>query len=154
MVKFVEEHKTAGFEIIPEGETILKVAELKPIMQAGKVKELKATFEDAKGRKLFNRYTMNKNANNYTPSMKALYSLLKTGCDLKEDADGVIDESQAVGCYIVAEVKHTVSEKDGKTRTYANLGWINGHADAFDGGVTEKSEPQIEAIDDEDDPYA
>lgn len=151
MLKFTEEMKTTGFEIMPEGEHILMVEEMKPVMQAGKVKKLKVTFVDSKGRKLFNTYDVDPKAKYYVQSMKAMYSLLTTGCALKPGADGSIDESDAVGRYVVAEVRHNTSESTG--RTYANLGYINGHADGFDG--TYDTEAESTSYDDDDeDPYA
>lgn len=146
MLQFTEEMKTAGFEIIPEGEHILKVEEMKPVMQAGKLKKLKVTFVDAKGRKLFNTYDVDPKGKYYVQSMKAMYSLLTTGCGLKPGADGSIDEADAVGKYVIAEVRHNTSESTG--RTYANLGYINGHAEGFEG------EEPVEDVYDEEDPYA
>lgn len=151
MVTFTEEMKTSGFEIVPEGEQILKVEEMKPVMQAGKVKKLKVTFVDSKGRKLFNTYDVDKSARYYVQSMKALYSLLTTGCGLRADNGGTIDESDAVGKYVLAEVRHNTSESTG--RTYANLGYINGHADGFDGTYDMEAE-STSYDDDDEDPYA
>lgn len=146
MVKFTEESKKSGFEIIPEGEHILKVDEIKQVMQAGKVKALQVTFVDSEGRKLFNRYDLNPKAKYYVQSLRALYSMLTTGCGLVADDDDTIDEMDAIGKYIIAEVKHNTSESTGKT--YANLGYINGHAEGFDDVPTDVYE------EDDEDPYA
>lgn len=147
MVKFTEDAKKSGFEIIPEGEHILKVDEVKQVMQAGKVKALQVTFVDSEGRKLFNRYDLNPKAKYYIQSLRALYSMLTTGCGLTADDDDTIDEMDAVGKYLIAEVKHNTSDTTGKT--YANLGYINGHAEGFE------DDEGVEIYDEDDeDPYA
>lgn len=151
MVKFDEKFKTAGaFELIPEGEHVLLVKELKPIKQSGKLKEYKLRLVDSKGRSLFNTYNMNPNAQYYEASMRAFYSLLKTGCALDEDADGNIDEAKAVGKYIIAKVKHTQGSND---RTYANLGYIQGHAEGFS-NETAPATDIVSEEDEDEDPYA
>lgn len=160
-MKFTEDMKQTGFPLVPAGKNILKVTDFKAVTQAGKTKELKATFEDSKGRKIFNRYVTNPSAKNYIPSMKALYSLLKTGCGLKEDADGNINEMDCIGKHFVADVKHVESGD----RTFVNLGYIDCHATGFDDPkalakctnketVAETSPVSIEEDDDDEDPYA
>lgn len=165
MVKFNDDMKKSGFELMPEGVTVLKVAKMKAVMNQGKIKAYKGEFEDAKGRKVWNDYTMNQKAPYYLPSMRAFYSLLKTGCGLAEDENDEIDPEDAVGCYFVAKIKHT--EKD--DRTFVNLGYIVGSADSFDTDISEhvekenkrdkaKAKPKpVETVvedDEDDDPYA
>lgn len=125
--------KSSGFEKMPAGVTILKVTKMKPIQAMGKLKEYKAEFEDAKGRKVWNNYTMNKNNSWYLPSMRALYSMLKTGCNLTENAEGEIEPEDAVGKYFVAKIKHT--EKG--DNTYVNLGYTIASAESFDDDISE-----------------
>lgn len=149
MVRFTEDMKSAGFEVMPEGPCVLRVKKVTPVKQNGKLRELKFTFEDSKGRLVFNNYNMNPNASYYANAMKALYSLLKTGCALEEDEDGSIDEMKAVGRYFRTTIKHTKSN-DG-TRTFANLGYIEGHATGFD----DEADDVVSDEDDfDDDPYA
>lgn len=153
-MKFTDEMKTSGFELIPEGVTILKVTELSPVLNMGKVKQYKAVFKDSKNRTLFNRYDVS--GKYATQAMRSLYTLLTKGCDLEEDYEGNIDETKAVGCYIVARVKHNPGN-DG--RVYQNLGYILAHAESFDDDISEyrndeesvpkKANPIIE-----EDPYA
>ena len=120
-MKFTSEMKSAGFELIPEGVTILKVTEMKPNVNAGKIKDYRVTFVDSAGRKIFNTYNVNPNNKYYLQAMRSFYSLLKTGCALYEDANGESNEMEAVGCYIVAKIKHSEGN-DG--RVFQNLGYI------------------------------
>lgn len=140
MVRFTNEMKSSGFELIPEGVTILKVTELKANATAGKVKDYRVTMVDSAGRKIFNTYNVNPNNKYYMQAMRSFYSLLKTGCALTE-VDGEIDENQAVGRYIIAKIKHTEGN-DG--RTFQNLGYIIGNADSFDDDISEYVEREAE----------
>lgn len=140
MVRFTSEMKSSGFELIPEGVTILKVTELKANATAGKVKDYRATMVDSAGRKIFNTYNVNPNNKYYMQAMRSFYSLLKTGCALTE-VDGEIDENQAVGRYIIAKIKHTEGN-DG--RTFQNLGYIIGNASGFDDDISEYVEREAE----------
>ncbi|WAX16255.1 hypothetical protein EL753P1_00033 [Eggerthella phage EL753P1] len=166
MVKFNDEMKKSGFDLMPEGVTVLKVSKMKPVMNQGKIKSYKGEFEDANGRKVWNDYTMNQKASYYLPSMRAFYSLLKTGCGLVEDENDEIDPEDAIGRYFVAKIKHT--EKD--DRTYVNLGYIIAPAESFNTDISEytekeakrdkakaekavKTAPVVED-DEDDDPYA
>lgn len=167
MVKFTEDMKNGGFERIPAGVTILKVTKMKPISNMGKIKEYKGEFEDCKGRKVWNNYNMNPKNQWYLNSMRAFYSLLKTGCGLIETADGEIEPEDAVDKYFVAKIKHT--EKG--SNTYVNLGYVIAHAESFEDDISEyierenardaKKNDTVEEVaedvssdDDEDDPYA
>ena len=167
MVKFTEDMKNGGFERIPAGVTILKVTKMKPISNMGKIKEYKGEFEDCKGRKVWNNYNMNPKNQWYLNSMRAFYSMLKTGCGLIETADGEIEPEDAVGKYFVAKIKHT--EKD--DRTYVNLGYIIAPAESFNTDISEytekeakrdkakaekaaKAAPVVEDDDEDEDPYA
>lgn len=166
MVKFTDEMKKSGFEKMPEGVTILKVTKMKPIKAQGKLKEYKGEFTDAEGRKVWNNYTMNQNNAWYVNSMRAFYSMLKTGCQLAETEDGEIDPEQAVGKFFVAKIKHT--EKG--DNVYVNLGYTIAHAESFDDDISEYVEKEaakdekaaktdvVEDTEDddegEDDPYA
>lgn len=165
MVKFTKDMKTTGFEKIPAGVTILKVVKMKPIGSMGKIKEYKGEFEDSKGRKVWNTYNLNPNNQWYLNSMRAFYSMLKTGCGLIENENDEIEPEDAVGKYFVAKIKHT--EKG--DNTYVNLGYVIAHAESFEDDISEhvareeardaksaekaKAEPVVED-DDEDDPYA
>ena len=156
MVQFNNDMKKSGFEVMPEGVTILRVKEMKPIANMGKVKEYKGKFEDSEGRMVFNTYNMNPNNQYYLNSMRAFYSLLRTGCALPEDENGNIDAEEATGKFFVANIKHT--ENNG--RVYANLGWINGHATSFDdaievgGAAPAVAAPTSTENEEDDDPYA
>jgi hypothetical protein len=167
MVKFNDEMKKSGFDLMPEGVTVLKVSKMKPVMNQGKIKSYKGEFEDANGRKVWNDYTMNQKASYYLPSMRAFYSLLKTGCGLVEDENDEIDPEDAIGRYFVAKIKHT--EKD--DRTYVNLGYIIAPAESFNTDISEytekeakrdkakaekaaKAAPVVEDDDEDEDPYA
>lgn len=158
-MKFTSEMKSAGFELIPEGVTILKVTEMKPNVNAGKIKDYRVTFVDSAGRKIFNTYNVNPNNKYYLQAMRSFYSLLKTGCALYEDANGEINEMEAVGCYIVAKIKHSEGN-DG--RVFQNLGYIITHATGFNDDISEyvaREEHRDAAVNAakqevEEDPYA
>lgn len=153
MVKFTDDMKTSGFELIPEGVTILKVEELKPVQNMGKIREYKARFCDSKGRKLFNNYNVSPTNKYYTQAMRSFYSLLNKGCALTEDASGEINEEEAVGRYIIARIKHTEGN-DG--RIFQNLGYVIGNASSFDDDISQWRDdvPAKVANDEvEDDPY-
>lgn len=154
MVRFTEETRTGGFELIPEGIAILRVRELNPVMQMGKVTKYKGKFEDSRGRLIFNDYNVSPTNKYRVQAMRSLYSLLKNGCALGEDEDGEIDESEAVGKYFAAKIKHTEGS-DG--RKFQNLGYILGHANGFNDDIStyEAREPRAEvATVVDDDPYA
>lgn len=158
MVKFTEDAKKSGFTVMEEGIHILKLDELKPIRQAGKLTELKMTASNKQGEKVWNRYTMDERKSWFGGSQKALYSLLSTGCGLKPDENDEINEADAVGKYFVAEIRHAKGNDD---RVFVNLGWIKGHVDSFDADISKFSDDfvQDDAADDaadghDDDPYS
>lgn len=153
MVRFTDETRSGGFELIPEGVTILRVKELKPVMSMGKINKYKGKFEDSRGRLIFNDYNVAPTNKYRVQAMRSLYSLLKKGCELDENYDGEIDESEAEGKYFVARVKHTEGS-DG--RTFQNLGYILGHVDGFNADISafDDGAPRKEPVPEIDDPYA
>lgn len=153
MVRFTDETRSGGFELIPEGVTILRVKELKPVMSMGKINKYKGKFEDSRGRLIFNDYNVAPTNKYRVQAMRSLYSLLKKGCELEENYDGEIDESEAEGKYFVARVKHTEGS-DG--RTFQNLGYILGHVDGFNADISafDDAAPRKEPVPEIDDPYA
>lgn len=153
MVRFTDETRSGGFELIPEGVTILRVKELKPVMSMGKITKYKGKFEDSRGRLIFNDYNVAPTNKYRVQAMRSLYSLLKKGCELEENYDGEIDESEAEGKYFVARVKHTEGS-DG--RKFQNLGYILGHVDSFNADISEfdSDAPRREPAPEIDDPYA
>lgn len=160
MVKFTEDAKSTGYSIMEEGIHVLKVTELKPVKRNGRLVELKLTASNKKGEKVWNRYTLDINKSYYNNSMKALYSLLRTGCGLVEDENDEIHELDALGKYFVSEIRH-VEGNDG--RVFVNLGWIKGHAESFEDDISkyldeadekEEEEDIIFDDDEDDDPYA
>lgn len=153
MVKFTEDAKKSGFSLMPEGKHILKVEEMKAVRQNGKVKALKLVASNKAGQKVFNNYTLDQRKPYFEGAMKALWSLLHTGCALEEDENGEIAEEDAVGSYFIAQIKHIKSD-DG--RVFVNLGWIEGHAESFDDEIEsdETKEDTEDSDEDELDPYA
>lgn len=156
MVRFTEETRMGGgFELIPEGVTILRVKELSPVMNMGKINKYKGKFEDSRGRMIFNDYNVSSTNKYRVQAMRSLYSLLKKGCELFEDEDGEIDEQEAIGKYFIVRIKHTEGS-DG--RIFQNLGYILGHANSFNDDISEFADDApaatktVPVVD--DDPYA
>lgn len=135
MVKFTKDDMTAS-GIIPEGVHTFQVKELKPAKSKGQVTAvvLKAAISD--GRTIRNPYNLK-----YDGARKALLKLLTVGCGLEPDADGNIDEADAVGKFFKATVVHN----EGTTgRMFDNLGYIEGSAQGFDDGSDETDDVVIE----------
>ena len=126
---------TGGFQIMPEGEQVLKITKAEYDEDFGKAI---FTLANAKGQTCLERFSLLNQDN--TPNEKALSAFsffAKTAMNNFDLED--VDPVELVGRYIRAEVIHNKvpSTKDPtKTMTFVNLG-DKSPADGFDGATTE-----------------
>ena len=122
---------TGGFQIMPEGEQVLKITKAEYDEDFGKAI---FTLTNAKGQTCLERFSLLNNDN--TPNEKALNAFsffAKTAMNNFDLED--VDPVELVGRYIRAEVihNHVQSNQDPtKTKTFVNLG-SKSPADGFDG---------------------
>lgn len=119
------------YQVLPEGEYIFLITDVKEDEDFGKIEITLETKEGKKHRERFSLKTADDEWNE--GALNAFSYFCKTATQDWESEE--IDPQSLVGCYIKAEVEHTVvqSNKDaGKTVTFANLGdkWP---ADGFEG---------------------
>ena len=135
---------TGGFQIMPEGEQVLKITKAEYDEDFGKAI---FTLENAKGQTCLERFSLLNQDN--TPNEKALGAFsffAKTAMNNFDLED--VDPVELVGCYIRAEVVHNkvTSTKDPtKMMTFVNLG-DKSPADGFD-GVTAEAAPKSPGLD-------
>ena len=126
---------TGGFQIMPEGEQVLKITKAEHDVDFGKVT---FTLANAKGQTCQERFSLLNQDN--TPNEKALSAFSFFAKTAMNDFDLVdVDPEELVGRYIRAEVIHNKvpSTKDpSKMMTFVNLG-DKSPADGFDGVPTE-----------------
>lgn len=165
-VGFKEEHQVepgGDFALVPEGKQILKIMKMAQKKKGNKTDPtapLSVSFKHENGGMIFNNYAMNPKASYYDQAQKALYALLRFGAALEPDDDGVYDEQEAVGKFVVATVVHNPDKNDDE-KIYANISYVEGNAKGFDDKGALKSKPKddkgdvdTESVDDEDDPWA
>ena len=122
---------TGGFQIMPEGEQVLKITKAEYDEDFGKAI---FTLENAKGQTCQERFSL-LNLDN-TPNEKALGAFsffAKTAMNNFDMED--VDPDELVGHYIRAEVIHNKvpsTTEPGKMKTFVNLG-SKSPADGFDG---------------------
>ena len=122
---------TGGFQIMPEGEQVLKITKAEYDEDFGKAI---FTLENVKGQTCQERFGLLNNDN--TPNEKALGAFsffAKTALNDFDIED--VDPEELVGRYIKAEVIHNKVEskkEPGKMMTFVNLG-SKSPANGFDG---------------------
>ena len=130
---------TGGFQIMPEGEQVLKITKAEYDEDFGKAI---FTLANAKGQTCLERFNLLNQDN--TPNEKALGAFSFFAKTAMNDFDlEDVDPEELVGRYIRAEVIHNkvASREDPtKTKTFVNLG-SKSHADGFDGVPTEPAKP-------------
>ena len=130
---------TGGFQIMPEGEQVLKITAAEYDEDFGKAT---FTLANAKGQTCQERFSLLNQDN--TPNEKALNAFsffAKTAMNNFDLVD--IDPVELIGHYIRAEVIHNKvpSTKDPtKTVTFVNLG-EKSPADGFDGDAVAPAKP-------------
>ena len=131
--------RTGGFQIMPEGEQVLKITAAEYDEDFGKAT---FTLANAKGQTCQERFSLLNQDN--TPNEKALNAFsffAKTAMNNFDLVD--IDPVELIGHYIRAEVIHNKvpSTKDPtKTVTFVNLG-EKSPADGFDGDAVAPAKP-------------
>ena len=126
---------TGGFQIMPEGEQVLKITKSEYDEDFGKAI---FTLTNAKGQTCQERFSLLNQDN--TPNEKALGAFsffAKTAMNNFDLED--VDPEELVGHYIRAEVVHNKVEskkEPGKMMTFVNLG-EKSPADGFDGVAAE-----------------
>ena len=135
---------TGGFQIMPEGEQVLKITKAEYDEDFGKAI---FTLTNAKGQTCQERFSLLNQDN--TPNEKALGAFsffAKTAMNNFDLED--VDPEELVGRYIRAEVIHNKVEskkEPGKLMTFVNLG-EKSPADGFD-GVTAEAAPKAAGLD-------
>ena len=124
---------TGGFQIMPEGEQVLKITTAEYDEDFGKVI---FTLANAKGQTCQERFSLLNQDN--TPNEKALSAFSFFAKTAMDDFDLVdVDPVELVGRYIRAVVVHNKVEskkEPGKMMTFVNLG-DKSPADGFDGAA-------------------
>ena len=135
---------TGGFQVMPEGEQVLKITAAEYDEDFGKAT---FTLANAKGQTCLERFNLLNQDN--TPNEKALNAFSFFAKTAMNDFDLVdVDPAELVGHYIRAEVIHNKvpSTKDPtKMMTFVNLG-DKSPADGFD-GVTIAAAPKPAGLD-------
>lgn len=106
---------SSGFSLIPEGETVFKIVGCEYKEKFGKIE---VSLETKSKQKHTERFDITKDG-----GLNAFSFLAKTA--LNDYGREEVDHEEIVGCFIRAEVKHTVQpHKDDatKTVTFVNLG--------------------------------
>ena len=128
---------TGGFQMMPEGEQVLKITKAEYDEDFGKAI---FTLENAKGQTCQERFGLLNNDN--TPNEKALGAFsffAKTALNDFDIED--VDPEELVGRYIKAEVIHNKVEskkEPGKMMTFINLG-SKSPANGFEGAPAPKA---------------
>ena len=135
---------TGGFQIMPEGEQVLKITKAEYDEDFGKAI---FTLENAKGQSCQERFDLLNQDN--TPNEKALGAFSFFAKTAMNDFDLVdVDPVELVGRYIRAVVVHNKvpsNKEPGKMMTFVNLG-DKSPADGFDGAATEAA-PKATGLD-------
>ena len=122
---------TGGFQVMPEGEQVLKITNAEYDEDFGKAV---FTLANAKGQTCQERFNLLNNDN--TPNEKALNAFSFFAKTAMNDFDlEDVDPVELVGRYIRAEVIHNKVPSNldpTKTKTFVNLG-SKSPADGFDG---------------------
>ena len=130
---------TGGFQIMPEGEQVLKITKAEYDEDFGKAI---FTLVNAEGQTCREQFSLLNNDN--TPNEKALNAFSFFAKTAMNDFDlEDIDPIELVGRYIRAEVIHnkvTSNQDPTKTKTFVNLG-SKSPADGFDGVPAEPTKP-------------
>ena len=134
---------TGGFQIIPEGEQVLKITKAEYDEDFGKAV---FTLENVRGLSCMERFNLlNQDG---TPNEKALNAFSFFAKTALNDFDlEDVDPVELVGRYIKAEVVHNKVEsktEPGKMKTFVNLG-SKSPADGFEGAPAEK--PKASGLD-------
>jgi hypothetical protein len=136
---------TGGFQMIPEGEQVLKITKAEYDEDFGKAT---FTLENAKGQTCQERFSLlNQDGSPNEKALGAFSFFAKTALNDFDFED--VDPEELVGHYLRAEVIHkkVPSNKDpNKMMTFTNLG-DKSPADGFDGAPTPAPAPKASGLD-------
>ena len=136
---------TGGFQIMPEGEQVLKITKAEYDEDFGKAI---FTLENAKGQTCQERFgLLNQDGSPNEKALGAFSFFAKTALNNFDIED--VDPEELVGHYIRAEVSHNKvpSSKDpSKMMTFVNLG-SKSPATGFDGDGAPASKPKAGGLD-------
>ena len=136
---------TGGFQMMPEGEQVLKITKAEYDEDFGKVT---FTLENAKGQTCQERFSLlNQDGSPNEKALGAFSFFAKTALNDFDIED--VDPVELVGHYLRAEVIHkkVPSNKDpNKMVTFTNLG-DKSTADGFDGAPTPAPAPKASGLD-------
>jgi hypothetical protein len=136
---------TGGFQIMPEGEQVLKIVKAEYDEDFGKAT---FTLENAKRQTCMERFSLlNQDGSPNEKALGAFSFFAKTALNDFDIED--VDPVELVGHYIKAEVIHNKvpSTKDpSKMMTFVNLG-SKSPADGFEGAPTPTSKPHTGGLD-------
>ena len=136
---------TGGFQMIPEGEQVLKITKAEYDEDFGKAT---FTLENAKGQTCQERFSLlNQDGSPNEKALGAFSFFAKTALNDFDIED--VDPEELVGHYLRAEVIHkkVPSNKDpNKTVTFTNLG-DKSPADGFDGAPAPAPAPKTSGLD-------
>ena len=131
---------TGGFQIMPEGEQVLKITKAEYDEDFGKAI---FTLTNVKGQTCQERFSLLNNDN--TPNEKALNAFSFFAKTAMNDFDMEdVDPVELVGHYLKAEVIHNKVESKkeaGKMMTFVNLG-SKSPANGFEGAPAAPAEPK------------
>jgi len=137
-----------GFNLIPEGTTTFKIVGVEYKEDFGK---MSVEMQTKAGLKHTERFTLlNKKGEVNEGALKAFSYFAKTALNNYQLDE--IDETDIIGCYITATVKHEEYEyeKDGETKT-GKSARLNDYAVAVGFGSKAEAEPESESSDLDDD---
>ena len=136
---------TGGFQMIPEGEQVLKITKAEYDEDFGKAI---FTLENAKGQTCQERFSLlNQDGSPNEKALGAFSFFAKTALNDFDIED--VDPEELVGHYLRAEVIHkkVPSNKDpNKMTTFTNLG-DKSPADGFDGAPAPAPAPKASGLD-------
>lgn len=137
-----------GFTLIPEGVTTFKIVGVEYNEDFGK---MEISLQTKTGLKHTERFMLlNKKGEVNEGALKAFSYFAKTALNNYQLDE--IDETDIIGCYITATVKHEEYEyeKDGETKT-GKSARLNDYAAAVGFGSKAEAEPESESSDLDDD---
>jgi hypothetical protein len=120
--------KPKGFQMIPEGEHVVHISDVKAIPRANPtVVTMKMLNADGLGwDKYPQKYDLNSDG-----GYAAFYYLVQNGLGVNLDECNEFDVEQLEGAYVTVEVIHKAGKGDNEGKTYANIKATVGPGEPF-----------------------
>lgn len=120
---------TKGFRLIPEGVHELEITKVE-LVPSGKPKIVKFTYKDNENRTLMEQLDSKHDVGGRILGQRVD---LLFGGTLKEGTDIELENlpDWFMGKRLLATIVHNESERDGKTRTFANIKFVNEFLDTM-----------------------